>query len=211
MQEGKKIPFKPEFQKNQFLHYVEDLQLREDLAPDMDICVIGSGSSYFSEELRKHSDAVHVVDVEPREAEYEVPKTAQVINHDSLNIGVPDASFDLVISYHSFPKYFVFRTYTEAQRAKILTEKSGAYFSHSYGEVPATSAEVYTLIEQSLKELLRITREGGKIKLFPLSAQLYTIVEKMLIGFGVPKESIRQFKNSETPKSKNLLGIEVVK
>jgi Methyltransferase domain len=205
----KRRPYEKQDQEQRYLWYVRDLGLGNLIEANqaMDVCVVGSGNAYFGEELRTRYPKMHVLNVDPAEHAYEQVSGTQSINHDSLSIAMPDNSFDLLVSYQAFPKYFYWRMDDQEKKDTLARSGVNRWYSYEYAAPDTSIEDVVGNIKESLIEMLRIVRPGGVIKFLPVK-------EAELLNF---KEFIQSINPGHTVKIfsrglwKKQHGIEIVK
>ena len=155
-----------------FKIYQRDLELSsDDLAPGRSICVIGAGSNAFAAGVKRwqrYAPKAFVMGVDPAEERYKRLDPA-IINHDVRALGFPSdfEGFDLVISYHAVPKYFLMWKESEKHRKEIIDDAL-EYYDYGIADKEATEEEIRHAIYESFREMLRITKPGGRVKVYPV-------------------------------------------
>lgn len=158
-----------------YQRYVKIFELTdEDLEEDKSICVIGAADGSFASGLkraRKDRKSAFVMGVDPAEKRYSKLDPA-IINHDARDLGFPSdfEGFDLVLSMHAVPKYFLLWATPSYLKGEHLSELSDI-FDYEVADREGNDDEIEDAIYEAISEMLRITKPGGKVKMFPLQVE----------------------------------------
>ena len=158
--------------ERRFKRYLRVFELTDtDLAEDKSICVIGAGDNAFAAGLKdKYPDGKHafVMGVDPAEKRYR-QLDPKIINHDARALGFPSdfEGFDLVVSMHAVPKYFLMWASPQDNRDEVIAHGSDM-FDYDVADREASDEEIEEAMFTAFTEMLRITKPGGKVKMYPL-------------------------------------------
>ncbi len=161
-----------EMRAHKFKRYINTFNLTDaDLAEDKSICVIGAGDNAFAGGLAaSRPDGKHafVMGVDPAEKRYQQLSPA-IINHDARALGFPSdfEGFDSVLSLHAVPKYFLLWHMAPHHR-ELFIDNASDIFDYDIADYDGSVEEVADATLEAFSEMLRITKPGGTIKMFPV-------------------------------------------
>ncbi len=143
--------------------YMYRLGLTDDyLKKVKSLCDVGSGANDFIAELKKKHPHIFAVGIEPMDHNYELADPHS-FNHMAHQIGIPDSApkFDVTVSLDAIPKYH------NAVFVKGIKPDESMKEEYDYNLVDRyqsmNSSEVLKEAVDSISEMLRITKTGGKV------------------------------------------------
>mgnify|MGYP000720873554 CR=1 FL=1 len=157
--------------ERKFNAYTRVLGLTDkDLKEGKSICVIGAGDNAFAAGVkRRYPDGKHafVMGVDPAEKRYHQLDPA-IINHDARELGFPSdfEGFDLVVSVHAVPKYLLMWGIRQENRDEVINRGSDM-FDYTVADREASNEEIEQALYEAFSEMLRITKPGGMMKMYP--------------------------------------------
>jgi hypothetical protein len=155
-----------------FWSYCNYLQISEsDCESGKSIAVVGAGDNVFAAGVRLVTDGkgAFVVGVDPKTNPERVVDP-QWINHNGNDIGLPDNSFDMAVSFHGVWKYTMARLMQKKQREEWIAQQhsNGGGYNYDLAMNDANISEAFKELVSIFSEMLRIVKPEGVVKLYPV-------------------------------------------